>query len=141
MEMCDDEVGVVDLEIDRDGGEHHASQTTDHKNEDKAANKKERNRKGAAACSPPSTFRLFFFLGGKKAAAPDGCEPAKNLNPTRDRDHHARPGEEAATEEGQRGGKHVVHPKPETDESRRDERKNERGVTKDWTTRKCFDDG
>ena len=37
MEVRDDEVGVVKLEIERNGGNHHAGQSADHEGDDESA--------------------------------------------------------------------------------------------------------
>src|SRR5204863_9385549 len=64
-----------------------------------------------------------------RASGPKRDDPTKDLYPARDRDHHARRAEEASPEQWNRRCKHVVHPQPETDECRRDERKHHHRIT------------
>ena len=94
MEMGDDEECVVHLEIEGDGGEHHAGQAAQHEDEDEAEDE-------------------VHGGGHANAAGPEGREPAENLNAAGDGDHHAGRGEIRFADLRQARGEHVVHPKAE----------------------------
>src|SRR5437763_10956555 len=116
MKMRDHEERVVNLKVERHRRQHHAAQTA--QDEDKEETEHEQQR------------RLEYGPSG-----PQRRDPAEDLHAARDRDHHARGGEETLTELWHICGKHVMHPQPETNKSRRDQREDERQITEDRAAR------
>src|SRR4051794_6326177 len=96
--MCDDEVRVVYLPIERHGSEHQAGESADEEDEEEAAN-------------PP--HREFEM----QTSAPKSRDPAEELNTGGNDDHQAGGGEEAVAHLRESGGKHVVDPHTEADET------------------------
>src|SRR5262249_13098985 len=71
VEVGDDEVAVVHLPVDREGGEVDPRETSDHEDREEAERVQERRVE-------------------MEVAAPEGREPVEDLDPRRDGDHHRR---------------------------------------------------
>src|SRR5436190_945601 len=89
---------VVRLEVKWNGGQHDARHSAHYKNKNESEDKMCRG-------------------GQTKASAPERRQPTKDLDAAGDRDHHACRGEVRIANLRQTGGKHVVHPQTECDES------------------------
>ena len=120
--MRDDEKRIVHLEVDRHRGEHDPAQPAEDKKRHETAGE-EQGR-----------------LEWRTRSAPERRDPAEDLNAGGNRDDHAGGGKEALAELRHRRRKHVVDPKPETDESRRDQRQDERRVTENSSARERWND-
>ena len=99
VEVGDDEVGVVHQLVERYRGDHHPGEPADDEQHDEAEDEQEGDREAR----PP---------------VPDRRDPAEDLDPAGNRDHHARGREEALAQLRQAGGEHVVHPEAEAQECR-----------------------
>src|SRR3954462_8896313 len=88
VEVRDYKVGIVHLDVDRNGRQHDAREAA--KNEDKDEPEDEVHGSGQSYSSGPKR-----------------CEPAEDLNATGDCDHHARCGEVSLTDLRQSGREHM----------------------------------
>ena len=121
MEMGDDEIGVVHLQVDRHGGQHHAGQPAGDEDEEEAEHEQQRRPED-------------------RPSAPEGRQPAEDLQAIWNGDHHAGCGEEAGAELGQPGREHVVDPEAEGEKAHRDQRKHQRQIAEHRTSRERDDD-
>ena len=121
VEVRHDEVGVVDLGVERHGREHDAGQAAEHEDEEEAEHEQER--------------RLEL-----RPAVPQRRDPAEDLDAARDRDQHARGREEAGAELRQPGREHVMDPEPEREEAGGDQREHDRRVAEHGPAREGGDD-
>ena len=97
MQVGDDEEGIVRLEVDRDRGEHHPGQATDQEGGEEGEHEPQRDF-------------------DERTTAPEGGDPAEDLDAVGDRDHQARCREQPLAELRQGRGEHVVDPDAEADE-------------------------
>ncbi|EGE59446.1 hypothetical protein RHECNPAF_2190041 [Rhizobium etli CNPAF512] len=109
MKMCDDEISIVNLRVERHGGHHQAGHSADDEGNQEADDEKQR-------CLEDET------------SVPQRRQPAEDLRPGRNGDRHAGGGEEAASETRQTGNEHVMDPKPESQNTGRDHRQDKRQI-------------
>lgn len=98
VQVRHDEVGVVNVDVEGDGGNHHATDPTNHEHGDEA----DRKQHGAVEA---------------QFAAPDRCHPAKHFDPGRYGDDHGVDHEEHPQPGGCAAGEHVVRPDDQTEET------------------------
>src|SRR6185437_15806866 len=103
MEMRDNEKRVMDLQIEGHGTQQHAGESAQYEDGDEAEDKMQGSVQS-------------------QTAAPERGDPAEDLHSAGDGDHHACGGEITGCNLRQAGGEHMMHPQPEPNETRRDQR-------------------
>ena len=121
MQVGHHEVRIVQLQVERHGGDHHAGQAA----EDEDEEEREREEHRRSQVEPPFPHR---------------CDPAEDLQRGGDGDHHARRGEEALAEVRDVGREHVMHPQAEGKEGGRRQRQHDRRIAVDRPAREGRDD-
>lgn len=106
VEMCNDEIRIVQLQVERHRRDHHACEPAEHKDDDEAEHEQERRDVAWSTL-------------------PNRRDPAPDLHTCRYRDRHARGGVEAVPEARQPRRKHVMNPQPEREEADREQREHQ----------------
>src|SRR5262245_51111889 len=121
MEMSYDEIGIVQLPVERGHTQHHSRQAGDQKLEEKSYAEKHR--------------RLEAQL-----AAVHGAQPVEDLDPGRHGYQEGGGGEEDVAHRSHADGEHVVRPDAQADEGDHHHRRDHNRVSEDGLARKDRND-
>ena len=121
MEVGNNEVAVLLLHINGDGGVHDASKASDHEHRDEAKCEKHR--------------RVEAYL-----ASPHGADPVENFHSSGNGDEHGQHGESGGSHDSHACREHVVTPYGETHEADDCSREHHQPVAEKWLARECGDD-